>query len=87
MDHCEVLLALRVQIPEVMAQLLTAFTAALAPIMPHMAEDAWQRLPYPAPKQSVFQAGWPAAAAAEDADLVARWERVRAVRDVVNKVR
>merc|ERR1719311_451222 len=53
--------------------------------MPHMAEDIWQRLPYDVDRQSVFQAGWPEASEG-DAELVARWERVRAVRDVVNKV-
>lgn len=31
---------------------------ALAPIVPHLAEDAWQALPWDAPCRSVFQAGW-----------------------------
>ncbi len=31
---------------------------ALAPILPHLAEDAWQSLPWEAPCKSVFQAGW-----------------------------
>ncbi len=31
---------------------------ALAPIVPHLAEDAWQALPWAAPRASVFQAGW-----------------------------
>ena len=26
--------------------------------MPHLAEDAWQALPWEAPSVSVFQAGW-----------------------------
>lgn len=29
-----------------MATVLHAFAAVLAPILPHMAEDIWQRLPY-----------------------------------------
>ncbi|KIY95268.1 hypothetical protein MNEG_12696, partial [Monoraphidium neglectum] len=32
--------------------------SALAPITPHMAEDAWLNLPWPRPSDSVFQAGW-----------------------------
>ena len=31
---------------------------ALAPILPHLAEDAWQNLPWGAPQISVFQGGW-----------------------------
>ena len=31
---------------------------ALAPMVPHLAEDAWQALPWAAPTTSVFQAGW-----------------------------
>ncbi len=30
----------------------------LAPLAPHLAEDAWQSLPWAAPAASVFQAGW-----------------------------
>ena len=42
---------------------------ALAPMVPHLAEDAWQSLPWAAPATSVFQAGWfePPAAVAEPA--------------------
>ena len=31
---------------------------ALGPIVPHLAEDAWQSLPWAAPCASVFPAGW-----------------------------
>ena len=30
----------------------------LAPLTPHLAEDAWQNLPWAPPTRSVFQAGW-----------------------------
>ena len=30
----------------------------LAPMTPHLAEDAWQNLPWAPPTRSVFQAGW-----------------------------
>lgn len=36
---------------------LEALAAAMAPILPHMAEDIWQNLPYQKPSQSVFQTG------------------------------
>lgn len=38
--------------------LLRGMLPLIAPILPHMAEDAWQCLPYEAPTPSVFQAGW-----------------------------
>lgn len=38
--------------------LLRGMLPLIAPLLPHMAEDAWQGLPYPAPSTSVFQAGW-----------------------------
>jgi isoleucyl-tRNA synthetase len=37
---------------------LDVLLAAVAPIMPHMAEDAWLNLPYEKPAKSVFQHGW-----------------------------
>ena len=30
----------------------------MAPLLPHMAEDAWQALPYPSQHASVFQASY-----------------------------
>lgn len=68
-----------------MAEVLTAYTTVLAPILPHMAEDIWQSLPYEVAHQSVFEAGWPTPSGASD-DERAGWEAVRALRDVVNKV-
>jgi len=70
----------------VMAQLLSAFTAVLAPIMPHMAEDIWQHLPYAVAKKSVFEAGWPSVEGAGAQEEHASWEVLRSLRDVVNKV-
>ena len=31
---------------------------ALAPLLPHLAEDAWHNAPWQVPTASVFQAGW-----------------------------
>ena len=42
----------------VMAHVVDGLTRAVAPVAPHLAEDAWQNLPFPQPKASVFQAGW-----------------------------
>jgi isoleucyl-tRNA synthetase len=39
----------------VLASLLEGLLQVLAPVVPHMAEDAWQCLPYPRAHASVFQ--------------------------------
>jgi isoleucyl-tRNA synthetase len=66
----------------VLKEVLDVLMAAIAPILPHMAEDAWQNLPYKAHTKSVFQAGWPTAAwPAYQSDA---WALVRSVRDDVN---
>ncbi len=66
---------------------LEAITKAIAPVLSHTAEDIWQHLPYPAPTQSVFQAGW---FTAHDEwhkpELATKWEYLREVRSEVNKV-
>jgi len=70
----------------VMAAILEAMAAVLAPILPHMAEDIWQALPYETPHTSVFQAGWPSAmATSADPEADAEWEALRQVRDLANK--
>merc|ERR1719276_816142 len=38
---------------------LEGYAKALAPILPHMAEDIWQNLPYDAATSSVFEGGIP----------------------------
>ncbi|KAL3159350.1 hypothetical protein ABBQ32_011301 [Trebouxia sp. C0010 RCD-2024] len=42
----------------VLASLLQGMLPCVAPLLPHLAEDAWEHLPWPAPTKSVFQAGW-----------------------------
>ena len=66
--------------------LLEGFAKSIAPILPHMAEDIWQNLPYEKPTGSVFEGGWPEDLASfpeHDAD---QWEMVRSLRDDINKV-
>lgn len=70
----------------VLHSLLEGFAKAVAPILPHMAEDIWQNLPYEKATTSVFEGGWPEELTkfpAVDAD---KWSYVRSVRDDVNKV-
>ncbi|DBA71778.1 TPA: hypothetical protein ACH3X2_011042 [Trebouxia sp. C0005] len=42
----------------VLASLLQGLLPCVAPLLPHLAEDAWENLPWPVPTKSVFQAGW-----------------------------
>ena len=65
---------------------LEGFAKAVAPILPHMAEDIWQNLPYSKPAESVFEGGWPSHLASfPDHDAV-KWDFVRSLRDDVNKM-
>ena len=70
----------------VLHSLLEGFAKAVAPILPHMAEDIWQNLPYKKSTESVFEGGWPTDLmdfAECDAE---KWDLVRLVRDDVNKM-
>mmetsp|Transcript_41649 Transcript_41649/g.99834 ORF Transcript_41649/g.99834 Transcript_41649/m.99834 type:complete len:1066 (+) Transcript_41649:202-3399(+) len=70
----------------VLHALLEGFAKAVAPILPHMAEDMWQNLPYKKSTESVFQGGWPTDLmdfAECDAE---KWDLIRLVRDDVNKM-
>mmetsp|Transcript_17141 Transcript_17141/g.42973 ORF Transcript_17141/g.42973 Transcript_17141/m.42973 type:complete len:1295 (-) Transcript_17141:143-4027(-) len=73
----------------VMYAITRALLAALAPVTPHMAEDAWLAMGPALRGQaaSVFQAGWAAPEAAWSSlapDTVATWGAVLAVRNTVN---
>ncbi len=61
-----------------------ALLRLLAPVLPFTAEEAWDHL---AGREcpSVHMALFPTPAGAGDEALVARWERLRALRDIVNK--
>lgn len=74
-----------------MAAIAKGMLAALAPILPHLAEDAWQSLPsnYTAPHSSVFLAGWPVADSAWKSlpeENVATAVALKSIRDHVNIV-
>jgi isoleucyl-tRNA synthetase len=60
---------------------------AIAPVLPHLAEDIWQFLPYEKPYKSVFQAGWLKAHQEWlKPELAQSWEQLRGLRNEVNKV-
>jgi len=70
----------------VMHACLEGFAKAISPILPHMAEDIWQNLPYETSTESVFEGGWPAELMSFPDHDVKDWDFVRNVRDDVNKV-
>merc|ERR1719171_555694 len=67
----------------VLAALTEGFAVCLAPLLPHLAEDIWQFVPYETGHASVFEAGWAGVARHEaprsDEDK-ALWAQVRALR-------
>jgi len=65
---------------------LEGFAKAMAPIMPHMAEDIWQTLPYEKPTESVFEGGWPEHLMDFEENEAEQWAFVRTLRDDANKM-
>ena len=65
---------------------LEGFTKAIAPILPHMAEDIWQNLPYTKTTASVFEGGWPTELMKFPEYDTERWDLILKLRDDVNKV-
>jgi isoleucyl-tRNA synthetase len=65
---------------------LEGFAKAVAPILPHMAEDIWLNLPYKRTTESVFEGGWPQKFFEYPEYDTDQWELVRNLRDDVNKL-
>jgi len=65
---------------------IEGFAKAIAPILPHMAEDIWQNLPYSTTTESVFEGGWPTHLMDYEATDVPLWTLIRDLRDDVNKL-
>eukprot|EP00960_Hanusia_phi_P036458 752322-Hanusia_phi.AAC.8 len=61
---------------------LEMLTTAIAPMLPHMAEDAWQNLPWES-KSSVFEHGWKKLEYPSHEGE--RWDYIRSLRDDVNQ--
>ena len=72
----------------VLAALIEGFAVCLAPLLPHLAEDIWQFVPYERAHASVFEAGWEGVARHDeprsDADTQL-WAQVRELRVEVNR--
>ncbi|UFP94443.1 isoleucine--tRNA ligase [Gloeobacter morelensis] len=69
----------------VLYYVLESLARLIAPVLPHMAEDIWQYLPYPKSDASVFEAGWPVDHSQWFQPLtVERWPGLIALRDRVN---
>ncbi|NJR14272.1 MAG: isoleucine--tRNA ligase [Calothrix sp. CSU_2_0] len=66
---------------------LENLTRAIAPVLCHLAEDIWQFLPYETPYKSVFEAGWVNLDAKwQNPEIASFWEKLRELRNDVNKV-
>ena len=65
---------------------LEGFAKAIAALLPHMAEDIWQNLPYEKETESVFEGGWPTHLTKFPEWNTEEWELIRSLRDDVNKV-
>jgi isoleucyl-tRNA synthetase len=70
----------------VLYELASALVRLLAPIIPHTAEEVWQRLPVPDKPISVHLADFPTVRDEwRDDGLLQRWEQILQVREVVNR--
>ena len=65
---------------------IEGFAKAIAPILPHMAEDIWQNIPYETEGESVFLGGYPESILNYESTEEELWTLVRTLRDDVNKV-
>lgn len=70
----------------VLAVAIENLARSIAPVLPHLAEDIWQHLPYKTPYQSVFESGWVQLDHWQQPQLAVVWERLREIRQEVNKV-
>jgi len=68
-----------------MRLLLEGMATAMSPVLPHMAEDIWQNLPYARPTTSIFQAGWIPEQRRFPSYENEEWSAVLRLRDDVNK--
>ena len=76
----------RRQCQTVLAIVVEQLAGMMAPVLCHMAEDIWQNLPYPVRETSVFERGWPQAAAEWRHDrLAAVVGQLRHLRTSVNR--
>lgn len=65
---------------------LEGLTKAIAPILPHMAEDIWQNIPYDKSTQSVFEGGMNSKLTEFEEYAGEQWDAILELRDDINKV-
>jgi isoleucyl-tRNA synthetase len=70
----------------VLHAVIEGFSKAVAPILPHLAEDIWQNIPYETAGDSVFEGGWSDELLAFESNEEELWTLIRTIRDDVNKV-
>ena len=70
----------------VLHAIIEGFAKSIAPVLPHMAEDIWQNLPYDKPTESVFEGGIRSELKAFDEHDDEQWTLVRNIRDDVNQM-
>ena len=70
----------------VLHAVLEGLAKSVAPILPHLAEDIWQNLPYQPESKSVFEGGWPDNLTDFSEHDEKKWTLVRNLRDDINKV-
>ena len=68
----------------VIHSILEQFTTMLAPILPHLAEEVWQHLPYSKTHLSIFQKGWISGEQFYPLHNQSTWNTIRALRNEVN---
>jgi isoleucyl-tRNA synthetase len=70
----------------VLHAVLEGFAKSIAPILPHMAEDIWQNLPYEAETVSIFEGGLPTHLSEFERHEEEKWTTIRNLRDDINKL-
>jgi len=64
---------------------LEGFSKCVAPILPHLAEDIWQNIPYSTQTESVFQGGISDGMTSFPEHDAEDWATIRLLRDDINK--
>jgi isoleucyl-tRNA synthetase len=70
----------------VLHAVLLGLAKSVAPILPHLAEDIWQNLPFEPETKSVFEGGWPDQLTKFGEYDEEKWTFVRNLRDDINKL-
>eukprot|EP00428_Durinskia_dybowskii_P077639 CAMPEP_0170356710 /NCGR_PEP_ID=MMETSP0117_2-20130122/1318_1 /TAXON_ID=400756 /ORGANISM="Durinskia baltica, Strain CSIRO CS-38" /LENGTH=966 /DNA_ID=CAMNT_0010610827 /DNA_START=189 /DNA_END=3089 /DNA_ORIENTATION=- len=69
----------------VIAAVLVQLSVAMAPIVPHMAEEVWRSIPFQKPTLSVFERGWVRPDEMYPAFDVTKWDKLKSLRNDVNR--